>query len=155
MVLGSTQLVTKMSTRNLPGLQDEERIILTTSLPSESRLSRKCGNLDVLLPYVPQCPVTGIALPLMPCHSLLKMTLYVDEITGIGDLRCGFRRDKSTIRLFCIRRFLKNKWSTKSECVSQSYISRTPTIQLGDKHRTIFLKNLWWPWEYLCLLKLF
>jgi hypothetical protein len=66
MVLGSTQLLTEMRTRNIPGGKGRpERKLDNLTAICEPIIQTKCGSLDVSQLYGGPRRATGIDLPLL------------------------------------------------------------------------------------------
>jgi hypothetical protein len=78
MALGSTQPLTEMSTRNLPGGK-ERRAREADNLTAiyEPIVYEKCGSLDVSQPYGSSWPLTGTALPLLTVNFSIYYTVRI------------------------------------------------------------------------------
>jgi hypothetical protein len=78
MALGSTQPLTEMSTRNLPGGKERPtRKADNLTAICEPIVQRKCGSPNVSQSYGPSRPVIGIAFPLpYPYNSIFAELKY-------------------------------------------------------------------------------
>jgi hypothetical protein len=68
---------------------------------------------------------------------LLRLSLYIDEITG--DHQCCFGHNRSTTdQIFYICQILQKNGSTLRQYISYSYTSRKPVVHVGGEYCTIF-----------------
>jgi hypothetical protein len=72
MALGSTQPLTEMNTRNLPGGKGRPALKADTLTAICKQIFRIYGRLDVSQPYWPPRPVIGIALHFTGRFKLLS-----------------------------------------------------------------------------------